>query len=107
MFGNLVHSTGNMLLNLKNSNRVSCCSKNEFTIKVLKIFILKNNLGYVMRLITITDFSKLTYFIGQINNFCNFNKKYSSVYRFLRANRLSLSAIIKSGLTKNIVKSSW
>jgi hypothetical protein len=96
-----------MLLNIKNLNRVSYCSKNEFTIKVLKIFILKNNLNYSIRLITITIFSKLIYYIGQINNFCNFNKKHRSVSRFLRANKLSLSVIIKSGLIKNIKKTSW
>ena len=96
-----------MLLNLKNLNRISYCSKNEFTIKVLKTFILKNNLNYVVRLITIAIFSKLIYYIGQINNFCNFNKKHRSVSRFLRTNRLSLSVTIKLGLTKNITKSSW
>jgi hypothetical protein len=96
-----------MLLNLKNLNRISYCSKSELLIKVLKTFILKNNLNYAVRLTTITIFSKLIYYIGQINNFCNFNKKHRSVFRFLRANRISLSAITKSGLIKNITKSSW
>jgi hypothetical protein len=96
-----------MLLNLKNLNRISYCSKNESFIKILKIFVLKNNLNYAARLVTITIFSKLIYYIGQINNFCNFNKKHRSVFRFLRANRLSLSLITKSGLIKNITKSSW
>jgi hypothetical protein len=96
-----------MLFNLKNLNRISYSSKNEFTIKVLKIFVLKNNLNYAVRLITITIFSKLIYYAVQINNFCNFNKKHRSVFRFLRANKLSISVIIKSGLIKNIIKASW
>lgn len=96
-----------MLLNLKKLKRILYCSKNEFLTKILKSFLLKNNLNYSIRLITIYNFEKLIYHIGQINNFCNLNKKYRSVYRFLRLNKLNLNLIIKCGFFKNIKKASW
>ena len=95
-----------MLFNFKRLDKINYCTNNEIKVKILKTFILKNYLGFSLRLITMTYFSQFIYYLCQLNNYCNSNKKFRSVFRFFRFNRFSLSLFIKSGLMKNVTKSS-
>jgi hypothetical protein len=95
-----------MLFNLKKCNKISYCNINELKIKILKSFILKINLHFSVHLKAITDFSWFIFYLSQLNNFCNYNKKFRSVFRFFRLNRFSLLLFFKAGLIKNSSKSS-
>ena len=95
-----------MYLIYKRLNKINYCSNKEIKVKVLKSFISKNYLGFSLRIVTIAYLSQFKYYSGQLNNFCNENNKFRSVFRFFRLNRLSLCTIIKSGLIKQISKSS-
>jgi len=93
-----------MLLNFKILNKINYCYNNEIKFKLLKSFISKNMLSFSLRLVTMTYFYKFIYFLYQINNFCNSNNKFRSVFRSFRFNRFSLFIFIKIGLIKGISK---
>jgi hypothetical protein len=97
-----------MLINFKKYYPRFCyVNKNEINKKNFKIFMFKSNLSQSVRLVSLQNNSKMLYHFVQLKNYCNFNNKTRSVFRFFRLNIITLNIFIRFGLLKNLNKTSW